>query len=69
MGQDEIVQWLEKHKDEWFTAHELADNLNLSKSAIDTSLFTLYSYRFSNLKRRKRMDEKYQPFEYSLKRY
>lgn len=38
MGQTEICEYLDKHKNEWFTSKQLAKELKVSKSTIAMSL-------------------------------
>ena len=45
MGQAEVIEYLEKHKDRYHTTKEIATALNQSISTVWSSLNRLYSHR------------------------
>ena len=44
MGQSEIIEFLEKHKGNWFTSDKLAIATKSSKSTIRSPLLRLFEY-------------------------
>ncbi len=50
MGQQEVSDFLKKHKPKWFTAREISKGLNLSNSSVTVSLAKLKSRNYIKYK-------------------
>ncbi|PIO04067.1 hypothetical protein COT48_02325 [Candidatus Woesearchaeota archaeon CG08_land_8_20_14_0_20_47_9] len=64
MGQQEVRDFLNKHRERWFTSTDIARDLNVSKGSVITNLSKLRKSKHVNFRPAKRTNQ----YEYAYKK-
>lgn len=56
MSQVEIIDYLKKNPEQWHTAGELSNILNVSKGSISTNMMRLRKFDFKNIEFKKEIE-------------